>query len=207
MKKKYFLLLLFLFVILSVESQTKLQFSINQAPVLKVDAGSSKTILPGTSTVLGGSPSASGGNGNYSYLWAPSEGLSQTNVANPVANPLKTTQYTLTVNDGKKCSTNVSVTITVSSNLGTEEMQDESGLVLYPNPSTGSFSIKSEKSLSSGPILIEIYNVLGSLVFSETILDGNKLNKTITLPNKSSGVYYVKLTGNGLNISKPVIIL
>ncbi|CAM3380322.1 T9SS type A sorting domain-containing protein [Flavobacterium chungbukense] len=207
MKKKYFLALLFLFLISSIEAQTKLQFSISQPPILIADAGSGKTILPGASTVLGGSPSALGGSGTYTYLWTPAEGLNQANISNPVASPLKTTQYTLTVNDGKKCSINASVTITVNSNLGTDEMQDESGLVIYPNPSTGSFTVKSEKSLSSGPIQIEIFSVLGSLIFSETISDGDKLNRTITLPHKSSGVYYLKLTGSGLNISRPVMIL
>ncbi|MCE1202364.1 MAG: C25 family cysteine peptidase [Bacteroidia bacterium] len=56
---------------------------------------------------------ASGGNGNYTYTWSPTTGLSNPTIANPVATPTETTTYTVTVNDGL-VQTNGQVTLTVN---------------------------------------------------------------------------------------------
>ena len=55
---------------------------------------------------------ASGGTGNYSYEWSPTTGLSDPNIQNPVASPLETTNYTVTVNDGNSNITD-DVTVTI----------------------------------------------------------------------------------------------
>ncbi len=55
-------------------------------------AGPDKTILKDSSVVIG-----SGGCANCCYQWTPSTGLSDTKIANPVANPQTTTTYTLKV--------------------------------------------------------------------------------------------------------------
>ncbi|MEL7220236.1 MAG: hypothetical protein AAGJ93_02890, partial [Bacteroidota bacterium] len=43
--------------------------------------------------------SLSGGDGNYTYQWSPTIGLSDPTIPNPVANPPSSTTYTLTVED------------------------------------------------------------------------------------------------------------
>ncbi len=63
------------------------------------DAGTDRTICEGDMTTLGGSPSASGGSGNFTYLWMPSFGLNDATIANPIANPTTTRTYTLNVTD------------------------------------------------------------------------------------------------------------
>lgn len=62
--------------------------SINPPPV--IDAGQDATICAGECTQL----SASGG---LTYSWTPTTGLSDPNIANPVACPSQTTTYTVTV--------------------------------------------------------------------------------------------------------------
>ncbi|MFM9984143.1 MAG: gliding motility-associated C-terminal domain-containing protein [Flavobacteriales bacterium] len=53
--------------------------------------------------------------GVYTYEWTPTSGLSDPNIANPVATPLETTTYTVTVTTPTGCATNQgSVTITVN---------------------------------------------------------------------------------------------
>ncbi|MBN2174692.1 MAG: T9SS type A sorting domain-containing protein [Bacteroidales bacterium] len=55
---------------------------------------------------------ATGGSGNYSYLWSPSTGLNNPEIYNPVATPDVTTTYTVTVNDGNNSiSDNVTITV------------------------------------------------------------------------------------------------
>ncbi|MFC2116442.1 hypothetical protein ACFLTU_08190, partial [Bacteroidota bacterium] len=55
--------------------------------------------------------------GEYQYSWTPSAGLSFDDIAEPVANPLVTTMYTLTVTDTNNCTAQSSFTITVVANL------------------------------------------------------------------------------------------
>ncbi len=77
---------------------------INQTPV--ADAGSNVTICQGDATQLIGS-------GSMFYQWSPSVGLSDPNIANPMASPAATTTYTLTVTDDFGCSDTARVTVNV----------------------------------------------------------------------------------------------
>jgi hypothetical protein len=81
-----------------------------QPCAISANAGTNDTICPGGSTTLSGSSS-----GGTTYSWAPSAGLSNSNIANPVASPSQTTTYVLTVTDGGVCAAVDSVTIHVAS--------------------------------------------------------------------------------------------
>lgn len=52
--------------------------------------------------------------GTASYLWSPSNGLSSTTIANPIANPTDTTKYFVTVTDESGCKVIDSVTVNVA---------------------------------------------------------------------------------------------
>ncbi|WP_158267635.1 gliding motility-associated C-terminal domain-containing protein [Adhaeribacter arboris] len=75
-----------------------------EAPV--ADAGSDITIEAGKSVELAGK-------GGVSYQWAPAEGLSNPNIANPVAFPKQTTRYTLTVTTAEGCTATDEVIISL----------------------------------------------------------------------------------------------
>ena len=55
----------------------------------------------------------SGGAPPYRYDWIPREGLSDGSAANPVANPIQTTTYIVTVTDANGCRSNATITVTV----------------------------------------------------------------------------------------------
>ncbi|MEM6318896.1 MAG: gliding motility-associated C-terminal domain-containing protein [Bacteroidota bacterium] len=74
---------------------------------LNVNVSPNTTICTGNSTVL----SATGGT---SYTWSPSTGLSNANIANPVANPTQTTTYCVTVSNGFGCTGTACVTVNVT---------------------------------------------------------------------------------------------
>ncbi len=69
-------------------------------------AGADQSICYGDNTTL----SASGGS---VYQWSPASSLSDPNIANPIANPLATTTYTVSVSNGTSCFDTDNVTITV----------------------------------------------------------------------------------------------
>ncbi|MBR9978003.1 MAG: hypothetical protein KFH87_07940, partial [Bacteroidetes bacterium] len=54
-----------------------------------------------------------GGSGPYRYDWMPREGLSDGSIANPIANPIQTTTYTVTVRDENGCRITATITVTV----------------------------------------------------------------------------------------------
>ncbi|MBS1488536.1 MAG: autotransporter-associated beta strand repeat-containing protein, partial [Bacteroidetes bacterium] len=54
------------------------------------------------------------GDATFVYAWAPAAGLSSTSVANPTANPLTTTTYTVTVKDGNGIAATANAIITVN---------------------------------------------------------------------------------------------
>lgn len=84
---------------------------VNSAPI--ANAGADQQINVGTTAVLGGS--ASGGSGNYSYLWSPSNMLSNANISNPTTVALNSSQlYKLNVTDvSTNCSDSDNVIITI----------------------------------------------------------------------------------------------
>ncbi|NTW32078.1 MAG: gliding motility-associated C-terminal domain-containing protein, partial [Bacteroidetes bacterium] len=99
-----------------------ISITINSLPI--VDAGINDTICYGTCKSIGGSPTASGGTGPYTYIWSPSGTLNNSTIPNPQACPLVTTTYFVTVTDFAGCSKVDSIIITVNPLLTSEAGQD-----------------------------------------------------------------------------------
>lgn len=67
-----------------------------------------------------------------------------------------------------------------------------SNFEIYPNPSTGVFTI--ETSFLNSNNSIEVFNILGQLVYSQTAVSTNTL---VDISNQSRGVYFVKILSEG----------
>ncbi len=80
---------------------------------LSSSAGNPQTTCEGTGVLIGGSPSASGGTIPYTYLWSPASGLNSSGNANPIANPVSSTTYTLEVTDANGCTSSDASLLTV----------------------------------------------------------------------------------------------
>ncbi|MCO6499222.1 MAG: hypothetical protein J5I47_02460, partial [Vicingus serpentipes] len=52
--------------------------------------------------------------GGTTYLWTPNTNLSNPNIANPIANPVTTTNYQVLVTDNNSCKDSTTVTVTVN---------------------------------------------------------------------------------------------
>lgn len=79
-------------------------------PIPSVSAGSNQTICSNGSIQL----SATGG---VDYIWAPTTGLSNANIYNPIATPNSSIVYNVTGTDINGCTANSSVSITVGTVL------------------------------------------------------------------------------------------
>ena len=92
-------------------------------PELTANAGTDTSVIcAGDSVIIGGSPTASGGNGIYTYSWTPSAGLNDTTLANPTASPSDTTTYIVTVTDSNGCiaTDSMKLSVLLTANAGTD---------------------------------------------------------------------------------------
>ena len=123
--------------------------------------------------------SATGG-GNYS--WLPGIGLSDTAIANPVANPLVTTTYTLTVSINSSCTATDSITITVNEPIAvvaggdTAICEGEAAAIFAQNGQTYSWSPAA--TLDDPSAASPLAAPLTSTMYYVTIFDINGCQST-----------------------------
>jgi hypothetical protein len=80
--------------------------------------------------------------------------------------------------------------------VGISEQIQETNLSVYPNPTTGITTVSLEFILNT-ETKIEIYNLSGSLVQSEKLINtSGDTKKQIDISNLTSGVYLLKVSAN-----------
>lgn len=144
----------------------------NCSTTLNVNAGSDKFINCGSSVNLNAMvyyPDT----GNVAYSWSPSAGLSATNIANPVADPVTNSIYTVTVTapggetatDQVKVTvtpiavtTNPDVTINCTSSTTLNASTTATGATFNWSPSTG-LSATNIANPVAGPLHTTVYTV------------------------------------------------
>lgn len=111
---------------------------------LTANAGEDQTFCPGQTVQLNGS-------GGDLYEWSPTTGLSDPNIANPVASPSQNTTYVLTVSDSSQsCFDTDEVTVFVGTSGDPGDMPDDQ-IILCDGESTNLTA--SNVSLEPGSIL------------------------------------------------------
>ena len=167
--------------------------------IVNANAGADVLICLNGSTNL----SASGGT---TYFWSPPTGLSDVNIANPVANPTITTVYTVTVTDAIGCMAVDSVTVTVDPCTGINTGGGMSGIEIYPNPTNGIINISMNYSSS---FRYEIVTVHGEVVLAGMIAGASGEQIDITMLAQGSDgyrIYFLKMN-NGKELTVRKIIL
>lgn len=73
------------------------------------------------------------------------------------------------------------------------------GFSVYPNPSNGNFSLQLQLDQALD-FKIEVYDVLGKLLYTESQLAGLGLyKKDLNLASLESGVYFIRISGSKAN--------
>ncbi len=110
------------------------------------------TIEVGNSVVLATDQVITGGTGSYHFLWSPALSLDDPTSFHPKATPSDTTHYLLTVTDERGCRIQTGYTVYVTPPLvGVGVTDRDAGLqaFIFPNPSTGVFTIRLTGAPSS----------------------------------------------------------
>jgi len=102
--------------------------------------------------------------------------------------------------DGNGCSASAHDSIFVDNCVGIADVQQQSSLVVYPNPNNGQFVVESNSLISN----IEILNQFGVVVYQSTVNGYQIRIKT----NMDKGFYFLKVqfSGNGERLTKKVFV-
>ncbi|MFO7723873.1 MAG: T9SS type A sorting domain-containing protein, partial [Bacteroidales bacterium] len=104
-------------------------------PLPSVNAGPDALVCYGDALQL--NAMATGGSGIYTtYLWSPTTDLTDPMIANPIASPVTSTNYTVTVTDDKGCQGSDDIFITINPMLSVDAGPDQStcaGMMVFLN--------------------------------------------------------------------------
>lgn len=96
------------------------------------------------------------------------------------------TNFVLTGTASNWKSGSAIITGNTCATLGNSDFENVTSITIYPNPSTGIFNIVSQQNAS-----VEIYDLLGKLVYSQSLVSGTN---SIDISNFNAGVYLLKAT-------------
>jgi hypothetical protein len=90
------------------------------------------------------------------------------------------------------CSNIAKDTLRVYACVGVDELENELGLNVYPNPNNGVFTLE----VSTGKEIdarIQIITIDGRLVYNDVISGNGVMTKAIDIAELANGIYYLKL--------------
>lgn len=136
--------------------------------------------------------------GALTYTWNPGGAGSSIAVS-----PTVTSTYTITGTNASGCTNTSVFTQSVSPCTGifVSSANIENEINIYPNPFSTTFIVTTRVNENA---LIEIYNSLGSIIYSTEI---ENVKTEIDLSNQSSGIYFVIIKTENNSITKKIIKL
>jgi hypothetical protein len=189
-----------------IKSQTLLKLNVVQPSELIADAGSDVSIDAGFSTIIGGSPTATGGTGSLTYMWLPSEYLNDETLGNPTAQPPGNLTFNVTVTDERGCTATDEILVSVVGGTFTGEAEDLAILRIYPNPTSGIFTISIEKAKST-EIQISLVNISGQVVYQDIIKNKDAgVTTDVDISGLSKGSYFLRINGDFESIYRQIIL-
>jgi hypothetical protein len=187
-------------------AQTIVNISAVQAPELVADAGEDATIDAGGEITIGGSPTAKGGTGNYTYQWNYESFLEDPAVANPVAFPPGSLTFYVTVTDQEGCTDTDGVYITVVGGTGINGTESNTSIIVFPNPGKGLFTIKITGIINEQQIKISITNLSGQRVYENICNVEPVIQREINISFLSKGFYFLTIDGKSMHLERQLII-
>ena len=95
--------------------------------------------------------------------------------------------------------------ITIEGVLALDENSFEN-FALWPNPSNGSINL-ALTPFSNGEIKISLYDIRGSLVYNKGFeTNGSLFEKALTFNGLNTGIYFIKVSNNGISKTTKLII-
>ena len=157
-------------------------FVVCEVTALIASAGNTTNLCQGSSTTLGGSPTASGGVGPYTYSWSSSPASFTSTSANPTVTPTGNTTYTVTVTDNSGTTATSSITVTMVPNpsayAGSDVTICEGQSTQLQATGGGTYSWSPTTALTNPAISNPIANPSSTTTYTVTVSDANNCTAT-----------------------------
>lgn len=157
-------------------------FVVCEVTALSASAGNATNVCQGSSVTIGGSPTASGGVGPYTYAWSSSPAGFSSTAANPSVTPTGNTTYTVTVTDNGGSTATSSVTVTLVSNPTAYAGADATiceGQSTQLNATGGTtYAWSPATGLTNAGISNPVANPTTNTTYTVTVTDGNGCSAT-----------------------------
>ena len=170
--------------------------TVNPAPAAPT-AGSNSPVNSGSTLSLSSNTIA-----GATYNWVGPNGFTSS-LEDPTISSVTTAaagcySVTATVNG---CTSPTATTCVTVSPTGVQEINLQSAITIYPNPTSGLFQITSNALRIT---TIEIYNVFGEEIYQSSVI--GHISSVIDVSSHPSGVYFLQVkTGEGTAVRKIVI--
>lgn len=139
------------------------------------------------------------------FLWMPGGSTSQSISVDSTGYGMGLHIWTVTATGSNSCIATASTNLTFNDCTGIDET-GESLLGIYPNPSSGRFSIFTSKSIS-GKFMLEVLNSGNQLMFSQGNMEISQGRKVQVDAGKlADGIYMLRLSGTSGSYSTKLII-
>lgn len=165
--------------------------TVNSNPTITAMSTSTNVCKGRTATLTADGAGATG-----TYTWTG--GSSQVTSASTTVAPISNQSYTVTGTDANGCKSKTSISIVVSPCTGiANNTANSASLLIYPNPSTGDFTIKTDQTIT-----LQIVNELGQHVRTITLNSGVS-EETVNL---SSGIYFISGSNENGTVKQKIVI-
>jgi len=187
----------------SVEVENATQCTSSDTLEVTLNAIPEITITPENPEITAGESVQLEASGATDYVWSPADGLSATDIYNPVATPATTIIYTVTGTSIDDCPGTAEITVTVVP-LVVELNPDK---VFSPNGDLINDTWQIEKIENYPGYLVTIYNRAGSKIYETSAYSGNEWDGISNGKEMAEDVYYFVITDGGTIIKSGSITL
>jgi gliding motility-associated-like protein len=142
--------------------------------------------------------------GGFNHSWTPIDGLSDPGIANPIANPLRTTTYTVTAEDANGCQNFAEVTISVGQGINVSPKP-----LFSPNNDGQNDQWIIENIERYPDCTVIIVNRQGNVLYERRPYYGNEWDGTLSGNPVIEGAYYfvIRCEGSAKNSASGSITL
>ncbi len=176
-------------------------FPVEIHPLPVVELGEDMTVCANWTVTLDAGVQAPGS----TFLWSTGE-TSQTIVVDTTGIGIGGGVFSVEVTTGAGCIKGDEIAVQFDDCTGIQEVSDNWSVEAFPNPSNGLFNIELRSNYEK-PVEMRILNAFGIEVYSQKNILINQMNTiSVDLKNYNNGVYYLNLSGEGINIIKKIVI-
>ncbi len=161
------------------------------------------TTIPENPEITAGESVQLEASGAVDYVWTPADGLSATDIYNPVATPASTISYTVSGTSIDNCTGTAEITVRVMPLI----VELGPAKVFSPNGDLINDTWKIEKIENYPEYLVTIHNRAGSKVYETAAYSGNEWDGTSNGREMAESVYYFIISDGGVKIKSGSVTL